>query len=318
MKNLHFYDTHMCLSLFFKKMKKLLIIVTLVTFSINTLDAQQQPSFTQFMYNRAAINPASFGADEALSITAISRWQWAGIEGAPQSQSLTIDSPIPGKNFALGALLIRDEISVSSNNQIMLGGSYRIPVKSGHLSFGLQGGLQVFNANYTEIDVSADSQNTFNENISNTSPNFGFGLAYSTQRVHISVSAPVLISSEIKSNGDLQYTQLPYYVGMLGLTFDLTSEVKFQPNLLVNVTEGAPVSIDYNANFLFNDMIGAGVSFRNQESISLLFNATLLEKFTLGYSYDLIINETLQSASTGSHELRVNYRLKWLSQGNSN
>ena len=78
-------------------MKKIYLI-TLLTLSV-FIDgyAQQDPQYTQYMYNMSVINPAYAGSKENLSLGLLYRKQWVNIEGAPTDFTFFGHSPV-GKN----------------------------------------------------------------------------------------------------------------------------------------------------------------------------------------------------------------------------
>jgi type IX secretion system PorP/SprF family membrane protein len=269
---------------------------------------QQKELYTQYMFNGLTINPAYAGTHDAVSLTGMSRWQWAGFEGAPTTQTFSIHSPIKGKNVGLGLLVSRDEIGVTNTTNISGMYSYRIAMGSGYLSMGVQGTVTNFKGDYSTIFTTGVNDQSFVD-VSEFSPNFGAGVFYYTSKFYIGVSAPELMNSKIESEGG-SYTQQRHYFLNSGLVFNLSQNVKLKPNLLVKMVDGAPVSADYNLNALFSDFIWLGVSVRPPESVSGIVQVNVSPKLSLGYSYDHIIQEQLQQISNASHEVMVNYRIQ--------
>ncbi|MFC0181043.1 type IX secretion system membrane protein PorP/SprF [Pseudarcicella hirudinis] len=60
----------------------------------NRAKAQQEALYSQYMFNMMAVNPAYAGSRDVLSMTGLFRQQWVGVEGAPTTQSFTIDMPL--------------------------------------------------------------------------------------------------------------------------------------------------------------------------------------------------------------------------------
>src|SRR5690606_5202747 len=120
-----------------EKITKLILFCT-VLFSPVILIGQQQPLFTQYMFNGLAINPAYAGVGDALSITSLARWQWTGIEGAPFTASVSAHSPLRGKKVGLGLTILRDEVAITNQTSVFGAYSYRLPLGNGYLSLGLQ------------------------------------------------------------------------------------------------------------------------------------------------------------------------------------
>ena len=104
------------------------------------LIAQQDAMFTKYMFNTLVYNPAYAGSYEYLSINALHRGQWWGIDGAPTTQSLSVHTPV-SERVGLGLSLVNDKIGPTGSTQINAVYAYRIPIGPGKLSIGLQAGV---------------------------------------------------------------------------------------------------------------------------------------------------------------------------------
>src|SRR5688572_13611759 len=128
-------------------MKRVLLFI-FVGIVCSTASAQQVATYAQYMFNGLAINPAYAGSHEALSATALVRFQNVGLRGAPKTQTFTLHSPLLNKRVGLGMMAIRDEIGVITQTGINVSYAYRIPVsEKATLSMGLQGGIGFYDAN---------------------------------------------------------------------------------------------------------------------------------------------------------------------------
>jgi type IX secretion system PorP/SprF family membrane protein len=275
---------------------------------------QQQVMYTQYMFNGLAINPAYAGTSEALSITALGRWQWVGIEGAPTTQTLSAHTPIEGKNIGVGLTLTRDEIAVTKETGVYASYAYRLHIGSGFLSMGLQGGFSTLKGNYNDVyTLSPDPM--FQGQSSHFLPNIGAGLFYYNAVFYAGVSAPLLMENNIKSGGVNVYKQARHYFLTSGMIFNLSRGVKVKPNILLKFIEGVPISVDYNVNFLFSNVIWLGVSYRAPESVNFIGEINISKNFRIGYAYDHIIQNTLRTATSSSHEVMLNYRISLKKRG---
>src|SRR5690625_7833956 len=117
--------------------------------------AQQDPQYTQYMYNTQVINPAYSGNREMLSFGLLYRTQWVGIEGAPKTVTFTTNSPIgKRRNMGLGLSVIHDEIGPSTQTDVAIDYAYAIPVDDDtRLSFGIKGGFDVLVVDFTKLDI---------------------------------------------------------------------------------------------------------------------------------------------------------------------
>jgi type IX secretion system PorP/SprF family membrane protein len=92
-------------------MRKLLYLVLSLSLLIPTISwGQQDPQFSMYMFNRMVLNPAYAGARGALNLTAVGRSQWVGIDGHPNTFTLSGDAGVNALHGGVGAHLMYDEI----------------------------------------------------------------------------------------------------------------------------------------------------------------------------------------------------------------
>ena len=296
--------------------KEILILVVLLTACVT--QAQHQAMFTQYMFNVTAINPAAVGSHETLSLTALARRQWVGIEGAPSTQTMALHAPLNQNRLAAGLLVMRDQIGVSSQTAAFAAGAYRVLFPKSTLSMGLQFGFSAYNADLVSLNpnnpradgsIISNAQNSF-------LPNIGAGFYYYTDRFYAGISAPLLLNNFVEDGfGDINVeNNRPdlerHYFGILGYVFDISPSVRFRPSSLIKMVEGAPIEFDLNANFLFDEVLWLGVSYRSFDSISGLLEIQISDPLRIGYAYDFTVSDLGQFTS-GSHELLVNYRFSF-------
>lgn len=313
-----FYSVHMT-SLPSRNVRLLLSLGIVMLLFTYRSEGQQQVMFTQYMFNGTAINPAMVGSHETLSFTALAREQWIGIEGAPSTQTFSLHAPLTKDKIALGALFMRDQIGVSTQNTFFAAYAYRINFDKGTLSMGLQAGFSDYRSNL--VGLNPNNQNSIDQSIGNNLtgsflPNVGTGVYYYARRFYAGFSVPLLLNNFIDEDfGDIDaVVNRPdlerHYFGMFGFVFDLGPKMKVRPSTLIKMVDGAPVNVDLNVSFLFDEVIWFGLSYRSLESLSALIELQATKKFKLGYAYDFTVNN-LNNFTTGSHELMLNYRFSF-------
>ena len=271
---------------------------------------------TQYMFNGLAINPAYAGSHQTLELTALAREQWTGLEGAPSTQTFTAHSPLSNRSIGLGLSVIHDKIGITSQFGVYGAYSYRIQFQNkGVLSMGLQAGFTQYQEDLTQLQGSIRNPNDPNfsqDQVSKFMPNFGAGLYYYTRRFYMGLSSPYLVQNKLENveTLDSEARQKRHYFYTTGYVFDLSRSVKFKPNLLFKVVEGAPLEVDINANFLFQELLWVGVSYRSFDSFDAILQLNVTEQFSIGYAYDFATTTELKRLHSGSHELMLNYRLK--------
>ena len=290
-------------------MKKRILLFLLILAGFYSLDieAQQDPMYTQYMYNTLSVNPGYAGSRGALSMTGLVRAQWLGIDGAPQTQTLTVHSPMYNENMGLGLSVVNDQ--VGPVHQTMLFADYAYSIQTtpnAKLAFGLKAGVNIFQA-----DLLALNPNQTNDpavyNISNRLlPNVGVGVYYYSDKGYFGVSAPKLLEHNLKSGEISASKERRHYFVIGGYVFELSPTLKFKPAFLVKAVSGAPLSVDLSGNFFFNDKFGIGAAYRFGDSFSALLQYYITPQFRIGYAYDYTLTE-LQNYNSGTHEIMLGY-----------
>jgi len=290
----------------------------LALLSVYQVNAQQDPQYSQYIYNTVAINPAYAGNRGVTSIVGLHRSQWVGLDGAPRTQSLSIHSPISESKVGLGLSIVNDALGPSQETYIGVDFSYTIDTSDkGKLSFGLKGGGHILDVDFTRLNLFDPTDPRFSQNIDNKiSPVIGAGVYYHTDKFYAGLSAPNLIQTDHfnesnNSNGSsfVAEERINYY-GIVGYAFDLSDQVKFKPSTLIKAVAGAPLQVDLTANFLFLEKLHLGAAYRWDAAFSGLAGFQVSDSMLIGLAYD---RETTDLGNTtfndGSFEVFLRFEL---------
>lgn len=280
--------------------------------------AQQDPQFSQYMFNMLAINPAYAGSAERVSLRALTRHQWVGFEGAPTTQTLTVHSPLPMESLALGGTLMRDSYGPVTQYGFNVDMAYRFFVGDrSKLSFGLRGGVNLFQGDFASLTtIDADDQVYLQNVSSKADPQFGFGVMWYSDRHFLGLGMPKLLRTDFFEDGGAGLDSLvgsPFQAGQrnhlfltAGYVFDLGLYTKFKPTFLAKAVNGAPLSFDINANFLFYEKFWLGAFYRHEDAVGAMAQYYITNDFTVGYSYDYPVS-VMNNYSGGSHEIMIGF-----------
>jgi len=290
---------------------KIAALLSLAFLSLQSF-AQQDPQFTQYMYNMSVINPAYATAEEGiLNLGGLYRTQWVGIDGAPKTGTFFAHTPVNEK-IELGLSFTNDNIGdVVNENNIYADFAYVLPVGlESKLSLGLKAGFTFFNANFDGFllqsgDVSTDI--AFNENISKTFPNLGIGAFFFTDHYYVGLSAPNMLSTKhIENENGIKATgvQNVHYFLTGGYVFNINETLKLKPAFMTKAVKGAPLVLDITTNLLFNEKLEAGLGYRIGDAVSALVNFRVTPELRIGYAYDYTTTN-LSNYNSGSHEIFI-------------
>ena len=273
--------------------------------------AQQEPQYTQYMYNPSVINPAYAGSLGYGSLFSLYRTQWIGLEGAPKTLNLSYHQPLENTNLGVGGNIVHDEIGPSTTTNFSVDVSYTINFENeSRLAFGIKAGGELLNIDYTKLNHYNPSDVSFRNNInSQFSPNIGAGLFYYNANSYLGLSVPMLLQTKRYDEfaySDANRRQHFYLMG--GKVFDLSYNVKFKPAFVAKMVAGAPLQVDLTGNFLINEKFTVGVAYRWSAALSALVGFKVNDRIAIGYGYD---RETtrLSNFNSGSHEIFLRYEL---------
>lgn len=284
---------------------KHLIFVSILMFT-SIFYAQQDPQFTQYMYNMSVINPA-YATDEQdkINLGGLYRAQWVGSVGGPQTGTFFAHTPF-SKKVEMGLSVVNDQIGdVVNETNLFVDFAYVVHFSKSKLSFGVKGGLTFFDTDFNNFQlIDANPDPAFAENISRIFPNIGTGIFYFSDNYYLGLSAPNLLQTNHLEETDGIYTtgsEEIHYFFTGGYVFDLNENLKFKPAFMAKTSSGTPLSIDVTANFLINDVVEIGAGYRIDDSFSGLVNFRVFKDLRIGYAYDHTVSN-LGKFNSGSHE----------------
>ncbi|WP_439151175.1 PorP/SprF family type IX secretion system membrane protein [Winogradskyella sp.] len=298
------------------KLSKFLSIA-IVLLSASAAFAQQLPQFTQYMFNTISINPAYAGSRETFSAVGLHRSQWVGLEGGPETQTLSLHTPLRNKKIGLGLSFINDKLGYENFSYIY--GDFSYTIQTGvesKLAFGIKGGFTHYNLDEELLnDPSVVNDPFFNDVSNRWSPNIGAGLYWHTNRWYLGLSAPRILNTDYNKgrSGSVDYVALErisYYVTG-GYVFDLSETTKLKPSVLLKATNGAPLSFDISANFLFNETFWIGGGYRINESaaaIGGIADFQVSKQLRIGYAYEYPISD-IRPYTSGTHEVLLMFEV---------
>lgn len=292
-------------------------IVVFILFNCWIGVAQQLPQFTQYMYNTISINPAYAGSRETLSIVGLHRSQWLGLEGGPTTQTLSIHTPLKNDRVGLGISFINDELGYENFTYLYGDFSYTIPVGTeSKFAFGIKAGFTQYWLDQSILDDPFVSVDPFFNDISNRwTPNIGLGAYLHSNKWYLGLSAPRILNNDynVSRDGNTSYVALErvsyYFTG--GYVYNIGETTKFKPAFLVKATNGAPLSFDITANFLFNETFWIGGSYRINESAAALGGIAdfqVSKQLRIGYAYEYPISD-LRAYTSGTHEIFLMFEI---------
>ena len=296
-------------------MKKIFFTTLLTVFALIDSNAQQDPHYTQYMYNMNIINPAYAGSKESLSFGLLYRKQWLEIEDAPTTFSLSGSAPV-GKNVGMGLSIISDKIGPVVENNIYGDFSYTLNLGGERrLALGLKAGITFQKIGlFSDINSSLLQQGdgAFAQDSNTSNLNIGTGIFYYTNKYYFAASVPNMLNTAHLNNDGNHYLEkkVPHYFITGGYVFDINPNLKFKPFAMVKSAINTPTSVDVSANFLYIEKFEMGATYRLQDSFGAMVNYTISPTLRIGYAYDHIVSD-LKVTTPSSHEIILLFDLNF-------
>ena len=288
-------------------MKKILAV--LVAGCISTLAlAQQDPQFSQNMFNRLYVNPAYAGSNEAICAHLLYRSQWVGFgDGAPKTGVLGVEAPFANNKVGVGLSIASDKNGAFQTFNAKLAGSYKFDLGNGKLGIGVDLGLlqdKVDASGFKPVDPNDAS---IPANSSGSAFDVGAGLYYNSEKLYVGVSASHLSEPSVTlDNSSIKFER--HYYGMIGYSAEVSPMITLKPSVFVKTIAGNTTA-DINLNAYFNNRFWLGASYRNDDAIVALIGLNITDNLRIGYSYDFTTSN-LKKYSDGSHEIMLGYCFK--------
>ena len=279
---------------------------------ISGLYAQQDPQYTQYMYNTINVNPAYAGSRGVMSIFALHRTQWAGLDGAPVTNTISVNTPVAQRGIGLGLSVVNDRIGISDENNIAIDLSYSIKASATYkLSFGIKAGANLLSVDFSRLTLMpGDSPIVSDDNIKNQfKPTMGAGMYLHSEDSYAGLSIPNFLETNYYQHSTTSVaSEKMHWFLIMGHVFEISSSMRLKPALLTKISSGAPLQIDLSANVLVHDKFSAGAAYRSSAAWSLMAGFQIDHSWYIGYAYDTE-NTKLANYNSGSHELFLRYEL---------
>ena len=284
-------------------MKKLLTLVTACFLSVYAF-GQQDPQFSQNMFNKLYVNPAYAGSGQAICATALYRAQWVNFDGAPKTFVAGIEAPFFDNKVGAGLSVSSDKINFENTLTIKLAGAYHFDLGTAKLGAGLDFDFLQKSIDGTFVFPQTANDPSAPKNFNDNTFDMGGGLYLTSEKLYVGISASHLLESEITTDKAKQQFNRHYY-GMIGYNFELSPTITLKPSLFVkNVKDNTTLDINLNAHI--NDRFWIGASYRTEDAIVAMLGMNITEKLKVGYSYDFTTSK-IKGYSDGSHEIMLGY-----------
>lgn len=324
-------------------MKKILIILFILSLTVYSAHSQQEPVFSQYMMSKYLINPAYAGSEGYTSFNLTARQQWLGFENAPSTQAISGQTRImktshisksrsvrkrikkrrPSGRVGLGGYIYNDQNGPIGRTGIELSYAYHLFVNDGQISLGLSLSAYQFRINTNDL-VTPEGYDPLIDQARESMyiPDGTVGVYYTFQPFYIGLSAKNLFQASVKFGGDNSfgdYQQVRHYYLMTGYRYDMNNDFEVEPSFLIKTTEAFNLQADITVKGFYKRDYWLGVSYRTGNAFVTMVGIKI-DRLYIGYAFDYSLSD-IQRISYGSHEIMIGVkfgdnsrRYRWLNR----
>lgn len=297
--------------------------------------AQQEVQFSQYMFNRLAVNPGYAGSSGSMCGSIMYRGQWLGLRldaptpggdpgSIPSDYLFSFDSPVKFLHGGLGLTLFADKIGYNSTVAGALDYAFRIYWGPGNLSAGIEGnfysvtrkgglfGYDDLTGNINDIPSSTSDPALNNQEVSDFLIDASLGVYY---QVPGSYYLGVSLKNFLGAHSDqlnFQTSRVLYLLGGYEYVIPSNPSFRLKPSLLVRTANFSVFQVDASCLLEYQNLFWGGFSYRIQDAVTFLGGVNW-NKMKIGLAYDLTTSKLgvyKSGFSFGSVEAYIRYCFK--------
>ena len=298
-------------------MKKIIyisgVMLIVLCFLSDKVEAQQLPYYTQFKSNSFMLNPAIAGTQGTIYASMNYRMQWVGYDDAPRTSGVSMNGRLFNGKMGAGLYMMQDEVGPSKQTNYGASYAYHIRFPDVELSAGIAGNYTKYTLIGTKMLLHNSQDPSIDQTLSNTTavPDASAGIYLYNDRFHIGFSALHLLQAKAEfykndsvKKGIIKYATQIY--STFGYNYSQHPDLVFENTLFVNYVAAVPLMMDYTLRIHYREKVFAGVSVRLRDAVAIHIGTTIMERFQVAYSYDILISK-FRNYSSGTHEIVLKY-----------
>jgi len=309
------------------------IVIVIVVLAVGHVYSQQDAHYTQYMFNKLPINAGYTGAREVLSLRALYRDQWVGLDGHPRTITVSGHSPLKNENLAAGGYVVYDQLGLERKVTINGTYAYRVPIgEDMKLGIGINAGMFWYQHRLSQSRPNNIGDPSLTTDISKILPEVGAGLYFYHPNFYLGWSIPNFVTLDLQEKGqntteEMYAKRVMHMYSQAGVVIPIGKVLKLRPQVMIsnilNLKYKYPVTFDANFSIMIYDRANIGASYRtsmgkrsnpdnlnNGDSFDVMAEFWPTRQVMIGYAYDFTLTD-LQDYNNGSHEVILGYDFKY-------
>ena len=288
---------------------KRIVFLCVILFCVLSLSAQQDPQFSQNMFNKLANNPGYAGSTSGISTSVLHRSQWMGFDderAAASTQNCSVDAEVPILNGGVVLNIVKDNIASFSNLGIQASYAYRTQLGFGQIGMGMSVGMYQSGLNGGALRPSQAGDPVIpTGDVNGSKLDIGAGVYFNNQNMYIGLSSAHMTEPTIEWSDGQSYNLARHYFLISGYNYEINPQFSLHPSIYLK-HDGATSQLDINTNLIYNNKMWSGVSYRVDEGVIILAGMDINESLRFGVGYDV----TIINPMSNSFEFMLGYNFK--------
>lgn len=294
----------------------ILKVAVAVLLMLNVLETygQQMSLFSHYYWNEQFYNPAYAGSKEVLHVQAVNRLQWVGMNGAPNTLSAAVHTPLKKENIAIGINFYNDRIGALMTNGVTGQYAYRLRFKENKytLSLGIQAGAEFRNLQSSRLTTDDGLPDIVDPSQFQKSwmPIFGTGAYFYGENFSVGFGVPQLLPKSLFKGEKWGMEPSTQFFVSGAYQWNISEDFRLLPTATIRIQPAQPTQAEFTVNGIFYDRFLLGAGMRTDKS-GVVLGQYIHEfegkkKLSVGYSYD-ISWKALRTTNSGSHEIMLSF-----------
>jgi len=285
------------------------LLFLLAFLSAISVFSQQDPQFSQNMFNKLANNAGFSGSRGVIATTFLHRSQWIGFNdngAAVSTQNFSVDAAIPLLNGGVGLNIVKDNIAQFSNLGLQASYAYRTQLGVGQIGMGMSVGIFQSGLEGGALTPAQSSDPVIPVgDVTGSQLDIGAGIYFNTQDMYIGISSAHMTEPTIEWSDGEQYSLERHYFLISGYYYELNTVFSLNPSIYLK-SDGETNQLDINTNLIYNNKMWSGVSYRLNEGLIVLAGMHITKDLKFGLGYDI----TMVNPMGNSLEVMLGYNFK--------
>ena len=283
--------------------------------------SQQEETYTQYIFNQYAVNPAYGGTTSCADVKLGTRLQWVGFDGAPVTSFFSYHTSIGFKDrtskswHGMGVYLVDDRTGYYKSTALYP--SYAFHKRLTHRVVA-SAGFFIGIRNLATGKAVGSADPLLAPTVRIIFPDLGAGILVYNPEWYLGISMKQAYTNTLSVTGQsgaldnpYQYRARQYYLTAARWVEAYAFSFSYTPSMQVKFHESVLPSVDLSIMFHYiENKFNMGASYRVGDGIAAMLQFNLLKKLSVAYAYEYPLSK-INNGTRQTHEIMLKWDPCW-------